>query len=142
MGVKLTSKNETATATPITAAATAAAIPATKKMVTLQGKKIVPTSGVFMISSPDGKYKYIGVSTRIEVCVKDYMKWLADGKHGNVEMQTAYEANNKTLNWQILKTCEKVDFAKEKAIACKEHNVDMKVAFSKEIIKAADIVVE
>jgi hypothetical protein len=153
MGVKLTDKNKnkggqaknnTPAPTPAPTPAenpaenTPAAAPG-KKTVTLDGKKIVPTSGVFMISSPDGKFKYIGSSTRIEVCIKDYFKWLEDGKHGSKEMQEAYDKNGKKLNWSILKECEKVDFVTEKAKACKQNGVDMKVPFSKDVIKSKDI---
>ena len=109
------------------------------KTVTLNGKKIVPTSGIFMITNDKGDYKYVGSSTRIEVCIKDYMKWLSDSKHGNAGMQKAYKENGDRLNFTILKVCEKVDFQTEKAIACKAHNVAMKVPFSKEIIEPKDI---
>jgi hypothetical protein len=163
MGVKLTDKNKNKgnaapanTAAPAqnnapvntpantpadNAGANAGAAPAetAKKTVTIDGKKIVPTSGVFMISSPDNKFKYIGSSTRIEVCIKDYFKWLADGKHGSKEMQEAYDKNGKKLNWSILKECEKADFVTEKAKACKQNGVDMKVPFSKDVIKSKDI---
>ena len=140
MGVKLVDKNQKAE----TAEAPTAEAKTEKKQktVTLNGKKIVPTAGVFMISSPDGKFKYIGTSTRIEVCMKDYFKWLHDQKHGNAEMQKAYNDNDEKLNWTILKVCEKADFSVEKAKACKEHNIDMKIPFSKEVIKAKDIVVD
>jgi hypothetical protein len=155
MAVKLSNKNEAEQAAPSEVVAqavqtapsevvaqavqTAPKNPEGKKMVTLQGKKIVPTSGVFMIFDPNGTYKYIGVSTRIEVCVKDYFKWLTDGKHGNAEMQTAFEKAGKKFEYKILKECPKDSFNEEKAKACKEFGIDLKVPFSKEVIKAEDI---
>jgi len=148
MGVKLTDKNKDKTAPAVTKATTPAPSPApapvpagtpAPKTVMVDGKKIIPTSGVFMISSPNGVFKYIGTSTRIEVCIRDYFKWLADNKHGSVEMQKAYKENGDKLNWSILKTCDKAEFAVEKAKACKEHNIDIKIPFSKDVIKAADI---
>jgi hypothetical protein len=123
----------------ITGESTTAPAEPKQKTVTLQGKKIVPTSGIFLISNDKGDYKYVGCSTRIEVCIKDYFKWLSDGKHGNTDMQKAYNANGNRLNSTILKTCPKESFTTEKALACKEHGVAMKVPFSKDVIEAKDI---
>ena len=110
-----------------------------KRTLTLNGKKINPTCGVFMISNDKGTYKYIGTSTRIEVCVKDYFKWLTDEKHGNADMQKAFNENGKKLNYVIVKECTKEEFAAEKAAACKKYNIAMKVPFTKEVVKPSDI---
>ena len=146
MGVKLTDKNKDKSNKSTVPAPTPppAATPTTEqakgaKTVTVDGKKIVPTSGVFLISSPDNKFKYVGTSTRIEVCIRDYFKWLADGKHGSKEMQDAYNSNGNKLNYSIIKTCDKSEFAVEKAKACKQYGVDIKIPFSKDTIKSGDI---
>lgn len=136
--VKLSEKNATP-ATPVIPVAATPAVATAAKTVTLAGQKIIPTSGVFLITNADSSYKYIGTSTRIEICMKDYLKWLSDSKHGNLKMQAAYEANNKMLNWTILEVCAKEDFAATKAKFCKEYGVDMAIPFSKEVVKAADI---
>lgn len=155
MGVKLTNKAKAAVAPIIEddglvsdVAETAA--PAVEKEINVNPKtgeitdniktpKIV-TSGVFMISTPDGKTKFICTSSRIETCYKDYLKWLTDSKHGNKAMQEAYDKSKGNLRMEILIVCEKADFAENKKKMCKLHGVDMKLPFSKEVVKAKDIV--
>ena len=140
MGVKLTNKKED------TKAAGAANTPAPNAGTTPPANTTPPkaekapvTAGVFMVASPDGKFKYIGTSSRIEVCWKDYSKWLADKKHGNKEMQAAYDQYKGNLTMTILEVCDKAAFAEAKKKHCKEQNVDMKVPFTKDVVKAADI---
>jgi hypothetical protein len=136
MSVKLTNKKEdTNEVVPNENAAPAT----TKAPKTPKAEKAPVTSGVFMVSSADGSYKYIGTSSRIEVCWKDYSKWLAEKKHGNKEMQAAYDQFGGNLQMTILETCDKTAFTEAKKKHCKDQGVDMKVPFSKDVIKASDI---
>jgi len=151
MGIKLTNKAKAAVAPIIeedgliSDVATAAekeikVNPKTGEVTdNIKAPKIV-TSGVFMISTPDKKSKFICTSSRIETCYKDYLKWLSDNKHGNKEMQAAYDSVKGNIQMEILIVCEKAEFNEKKKEMCKLHGVDMKMPFSKEIIKSKDIV--
>ena len=137
MAVKLTNKKEDTKGAAAPAENTAA--PANTPAPAPKAEKAPVTAGVFMVSSADGKYKYIGTSSRIEVCWKDYSKWLADKKHGNKDMQAAYDQYKGNLQMTILEVCDKAAFAEAKKKHCKEQGVDMKVPFTKDVIKASDI---
>lgn len=134
MAVKLTGNNPTETAAPVEKTDIAVAQATTAK----PGKPKV-TCGVFMVAAPDGSFKYIGTSSRIEVCWKDYSKWLLEKKHANKELQDAYDKFKGNLVMTILEECPKEKLAEAKKKHCKEQGVDMRVPFTKEIIKAADI---
>lgn len=141
MGVKLTNK-KAADAVVDTKADTKVADTApvnTAAPKTEKAPKAPVTSGVFLVASPDGKYKAICTSSRIEVCWKDYSKWNAEKKNPNKEMQAAYDASKGNLQMTILEVADKSQFKDLKKKYCKEHGIDMKVPFSKEVIKAADI---
>jgi len=144
MGVKLTNKKETAKAvvaptTDVADEKAAAAVVADKTAKTEKKEKALVTSGVFLVASPDGKYKAVCASSRIEVCWKDYSKWNDEKKNPNKEMQAAYDACKGNLQMTILEVADKYQFKDLKKKYCKEHGIDMKVPFSKEVIKAADI---
>lgn len=134
MAVKLTGNNPTVEEKEVKApeAATPVAAPAKP------GKPKV-TCGVFMVASPDGKYKYIGTSSRIEVCWKDYSKWLKDQKHANKDLQDAYNKYKGNLIMTVLEECPRDQLSDAKKRHCKEQGVDMRIPFTKEIVKAADI---
>jgi len=135
MSVKLTNKK--ADAAPVVAEAKEEKVVA----ATTEKKEKAPvTSGVFLVSSPDGKYKAVCTSSRIEVCWKDYSKWNAEKKNPNKEMQAAFDACNGNLKMTILQVADKSEFKDLKKKYCKEQGIDMKVPFSKDVIKAKDIV--
>ena len=115
--------------------------PKEPKPVKVKIVKPKPTCGVFLITNPDKSYKAVGVSSRIEVCWKDYSNWLAKGVHANVEMQKAYDACKGNLTITIAKICNREDLPAAKKEVCKANGIDIKLAFSGEVIKAADIVV-
>ena len=136
MGVKLTNKKAEATPAEAKVEEKVAAAPA----VTTEKKEKAPvTSGVFLVSSPNGKYKAVCTSSRIEVCWKDYSKWNAEKKNPNKEMQAAYDKCNGNLQMKVLEVADKSQFKDLKKKYCKEYGIDMKVPFSKEVIKAKDI---
>lgn len=139
MGVKLTNK-KAADAAADTAAETKVENKAAETATKPEKKEKAPvTSGVFLVSSPDGKYKAVCTSSRIEVCWKDYSKWNAEKKNPNKEMQAAYDACKGNLQMTILEVADKSQFKDLKKKYCKEHGIDMKVPFSKDVIKAKDI---
>lgn len=135
MAVKLTDKKGEEPKENVNAQAT----PATPAPATEKKEKPKVTCGVFMVAAPDGSYKYIGTSSRIEICWKDYSKWLSEQKHANAELQAAYNKFKGNLVMTILEECERTQLADMKKKHCKEQGVDMRVPFTKEIIKAADI---
>lgn len=137
MAVKLTNKKGADVAPAADAAETKVA--ETTAKTTEKKEKAPVTSGVFLVSSPDGKYKAVCTSSRIEVCWKDYSKWNAESKNPNKEMQAAYDACKGNLQMTILEVADKSQFKDLKKKYCKEHGIDMKVPFSKDVIKAKDI---
>ena len=144
MGVKLTNKKNAVVADQIADTVVqedvVAQVVEPKAEKTPKAEKAPVTSGVFMVSSPDGTYKTICTSSRIEVCYKDYSKWNAESKNPNKEMQSAYDKNKGNLVMTILEVADKSQFKDLKKKHCKEQGIDMKVPFSKDVIKAADIV--
>jgi len=140
MGVKLTNKKADETKVVETKVVDAApVIPTAAAPKAEKAPKAPVTSGVFLVASPDGKYKSICTSSRIEVCWKDYSKWNAEKKNPNKEMQAAYDACKGNLQMTILEVADKTQFKDLKKKYCKENGIDMKVPFSKEVVKAADI---
>lgn len=136
MAVKLTGNTPVA---PVEANPTVENVATATPAVEQKAGKPKVTCGVFMVATPDGSYKYIGTSSRIEVCWKDYSKWLADKKHSNKELQDAYDKVKGNLVMTVLEECPKASLTDAKKKHCKEQGVDMRVPFTKEVIKAADI---
>ncbi|MDI6840458.1 MAG: hypothetical protein QMD71_06405 [bacterium] len=53
------------------------------------------TKGVFKIVSKESGKEFFGASSQIEVCFRDYIKWLNNGKHTNKELQSEFDKYGK-----------------------------------------------
>jgi hypothetical protein len=73
------------------------------------------TCGVYEVTNKNTKFMYVGASKRIEICFKDYMRYLERGVMSNKEMQADYNKHGAdSFKLKILQECSADELAKVK----------------------------
>ncbi len=85
-----------------------------KKIIKIDGKEIIPTTGIFLIHSPDMEYKRIVKSARIESTWRDYVHMLEQGTHKSPDLQEAWDTYNGNLQIKVLEKCYEDELSEKK----------------------------
>ena len=61
------------------------------------------TKGLFVIRNPRTGFEHYGVSSQVEIVLRDYFKQLNNGKHSNKKLQAEFDESQGALETEIIK---------------------------------------
>lgn len=65
--------------------------------------KAKKTKGLFVIRNPRTGFEHYGVSSQVEIVLRDYFRQLDNGKHSNKKLQAEYDESQGALEHEIIK---------------------------------------
>lgn len=76
---------------------------AVEEVVKEEKPKAKKTKGIYVIRNPHTGFEHYGVSSQVEIVLRDYFRQLDNGKHSNKKLQAEFDESQGALEHEVVK---------------------------------------